>query len=196
MVRSIILALLFFPFQQAYSQVSTISLAIQPSSTLTINGRTNISKYTCTIARYSGSDTLMMKGERGQGVTFTKGLVRLVATEFDCHVNVITKDFQETINAEEFPNIVIDFISFSREPAFQATEENFKGKLRLSLAGKSKLVEIRCAISKDERSNFHLLGHQDFSFSDFGLTPPSKMMGAVRVKETITVNFHLVVQKI
>ena len=178
------------------AQVSTFYLAVKPASTLTVQGKTNVNKYTCAIDRYNGSDTLVIKGEKGKGAIFTKGVVKLQATEFDCNINVITKDFQNTIDAEKFPYIVIDFISFAQEPTFQTTKEKFKGKLILSLAGKSKAVEIRCAITKDEKGDFHLTGHKDFTFSDFGLKPPSKMLGTIKVQEKITVNFHLVIQKV
>ena len=195
MTRSFLIPLLLLTLSTK-AQERTVYLTVQPSSSLTINGKTNVNKYTCTIARYSGSDTLVMKGERGKGVTFTKGAVKLAATEFDCNMNVITKDFQKTINADEFPFIVINFISFGQEPTFQATEEKFKGTIALSLAGKSKPVEIRCAIKKDEAGDFHLTGHKDFTFSDFELKPPTKMLGTVKVQEKITVNFHLVIHKL
>lgn len=195
MIRFLFIPILLLTLQTK-AQERTFYLTIQPSSSLSVNGKTNVSKYTCTIARYTGSDTLVMKGERGKGVIFTKGAVKLTATEFDCNMNVITKDFQKTINAEEFPHIVINFISFGQEPTFQATEEKFKGKITLSLAGKSKPVDLRCAIKKDEKGDFHLTGHKDFTFSDFELKPPSKMLGAVKVQEKITVNFHLVVHKL
>lgn len=181
---------------QAKAQKSTFYLTVQPPSSLTINGKTNVNKYTCTIASYSGSDTLVMEGERGKGVIFSKGAVKLVATEFDCNMKVITKDFQKTIDVEKFPHIIINFISFGQEPTFQATEEKFKGKITLSLAGKSKPVELRCAIKKDEKGDFHLIGRKDFTFSDFELKPPTKVMGAIKVQEKITVNFHLVVHKL
>ena len=190
------LILLLFASLLLEAQVSTFYLAVQPVSTLTVQGKTNVNKYACAIDRYMGSDTLVIKGEKGKGATFTKGVVKLQATEFDCNINVITKDFQNTIDAETFPYIVIDFASFAQEPTFQTTEEKFKGKLTLSLAGKSKSVEIRCAIKKDEKGDFHLTGHKNFTFSDFGLKPPSKMLGTIKVQEKITVNFHLVLQKI
>jgi hypothetical protein len=181
---------------QALSQVNSYSLVVQPSSSLVINGKTTVSKYTCSILKYTGSDTLQITGERGKGATFTSGDVKLVATEFDCGIQIITNDFQKTIDSKKYPDIIIHFISFAQEPTFQVTEEKFKGKLKLSLAGKSKSVEIKCAIKKVEDNVFHLIGKKDFTFADFGLKPPSKMLGMVKVKEAITVNFHLILKKV
>ncbi|HEY3405850.1 MAG TPA: YceI family protein [Ohtaekwangia sp.] len=181
--------------QFALAQVSFHTLVVQPASTLTISGKTNVSKYECTTARYSGSDTLVLRAEIGKGVTFSKGIVRLAATEFDCGMQAITKDFRQTLEAEKFPNILIDFISFEREPRYATTEEKFKGKLKLTVAGKDMSVEIRCSIVKDEKGFIHLKGSRNFLFSDFGLKARSKMMGMVKVHEKIMVQFHLVLLK-
>jgi len=37
----------------------------------------------------------------------------------------------------------------------------------------------------------HLEGHKDFKFSDFGLTPPEKLFGAIKVTDNVSVVFHL-----
>src|SRR5688500_6844402 len=113
-----LLVLLMVSQQLVSAQTCTFFLSVQPSSSHSVNRKTNVNKYTCIIARYSESDTVQITGERGKGATFSKGAVTLVANEFDCGVNIITKDFQKTINTEQFPSIVIDFITFGQEPTF------------------------------------------------------------------------------
>lgn len=193
MIRLLIFFLLLSVVGRA--QVSYQSLVVQPASTLSINGKTTVNKYECTIGSYSGSDTLKLRAEIGKGVTFTKGTAKLVANEFDCGVKVITKDFRETLQTEKHPYITIEFVSFEREPKYAMTEEKFKGKLKLTVAEKTLPFEIRCSIVKDEKGFIHLKGSRNFTFSDFGLKAPSKMMGMVKVQERITVKFHLVLLK-
>ena len=170
----------------------TQRLVVHPSSTVTIYGKTNVNKYQCTIGRYSGSDTLVITAERGKGAYFKKGLAKLNAREFDCNMAAITKDFAETIQAKKYPDIKIEFSSFERAPEFESTEENFNGKLTITLADVAVPCEVRCSIVKDEKNLIHLRGRRLFRFSDFNLEPPTKMMGLVKVHEKITVNFHLV----
>ena len=71
-------------------------------------------------------------------------------------------------------------------------EEKFKGRLKLTVAEKTLPSEIRCSIVKDEKGFIHLRGSHNYTFSDFGMKAPSKMMGMVKVQEKITVKFHLV----
>src|SRR6478736_1368189 len=167
-------------------------LVIQPTSFVTINGKTNVNLFQCAIDKYSGTDTLVLKQDRpGVKPIFTQGAVSLTAASFDCGMKVMTKDFLKTINASEHPNIVIEFVSFEKLPRYQPREERFKTNMKISLASVSRNFDVTCSITKDETGYVHLKGGKDFNFSDFGLKPPSRMAGAVKVKEKLDVNFHL-----
>jgi hypothetical protein len=184
-------------FVSGYGQDNKIihRLAIHSSSTVSINGKTNVNKYDCGIAGYKGSDTLLLTAERGKGAYFKRGLARLDAAAFECNMKVITNDMAETIQSDKYPYIELNFISFERVPKYEATEEKFKGDLTIKLADVAVPCEVRCSIVKDENGLIHLRGHHNFKFSDFKLQPPSKMMGMVKVEEKITVNFHLILLK-
>jgi len=168
-------------------------LVVQPTSSVTINGKTNVNSFQCAINKYSGTDTLVLRQEKpGVKPIFTQGAVSLAATTFDCGMNVMTKDFLKTINATKYPNIIIEFVSFEKLPRYQPKEERFKTNMKISLASASRNFEVTCSITKDEAGYVHLKGGKDFNFSDFGLKPPSRMAGMVKVKEKIDVNFHLI----
>lgn len=151
-----------------------------------------MNKFQCVIKEYTGTDTLLLTAERGKGAHFKKGLAKLNASGFDCGMNVITNDFRESIQSDKYPHIKINFISFERVPKYETTEEKFKGKLTITLGDVAVPCELRCSIVKDEKNLIHLRGKRTFKFSDFNLKPPTKMMGAIKVDENITVNFHLV----
>ena len=172
----------------------THRFVIHPSSSVTINGKTNVNKYNCQTQDYKQSDTLLIHVEVGKA-QFKKGLARLDAKGFECNMDVITKDFAEMIEADKYPYIEIDFISFEREPKFQETEEKFKGDLTITLGNVAVRRQVRCSIVKDENDRIHLQGRHNFTFSDFKLKAPTKMMGLVKVEEKITVTFHLVLSR-
>ena len=167
-------------------------LIVQPSSTLDIEGTTNISGYTCSISKYVGQDTLVLhEGGRNIRPVFVRGAVELDASSFDCGMALMTSDFQEAINAKEYPAIVIDFISFERMPAYTHEQERFKGILKISLGGVSRLFEVNCTIKASPSGTICLAGSREFTFSDFNLIPPTRMFGAVRVRESLKVSFDL-----
>lgn len=168
-------------------------LIIQPSSSLTIKGKSNLNSFQCSIMEYTGSDTLVLvEGGENEYSVFQQGFVGLSASSFDCGVKLITYDFRETIKSKEHPVVSIEFISFERSPSYSGMQEKFKGKLEISIGGVTKSFEMNFTMEANEAGVVHLQGGRNFTFSDFKLEPPSKMMGLIKVEDLLTVNFHLV----
>ncbi len=173
----------------------THRLIVQPESQLTIDGRTNINAFKCAIPQYLGKDTLVLQeGGPNTRPVFVKGSVSLDASSFDCGMAMMTSDFHKTIKSESYPAIIIDFILFERLPSYAYSEEKFKGIIKISLGGATKLFEMDCTIEAWPSGLIHLKGGRDFKFSDFYLEAPTRMFGLVRVQESLQVNFHLVLK--
>lgn len=169
---------------------------VLPQSKLSIDGKTNVNSFTCAIAQYAGTDTLVLhEGGKNVRPVFVKGSVGLDASTFDCGMAIMTSDFRKTIKSDVYPAIVIDFISFERTPAYtKEGVDKFKGILKISLAGATKLFEVDCSIDTKPNGLIHLKGERNFTFADFGLKPPTRMMGTIKVQEDLNVKFHLVLK--
>ena len=111
-------------------------------------------------------------------------------------MKAITKDFMESIQTEKYPNVIIQFVSFEREPTYATTEKQFNGTLNITLADVNVPCKVHCGIVLDHQGLIHLKGKHTFKFSDFGLKPPTKMGGVIKVKQNIEVAFHLVMVKL
>lgn len=194
----IIPGLLIFLFSSAFlaSDANLVHrFIVLPASKLSIDGKTNINSFTCAIAKYYGTDTLVLhEGGKNVRPVFVKGSVGLDASTFDCGMAIMTSDFRKTIKSNVYPAIVIDFISFERNPTYKQGEENFIGILKISLAGATKLFEVNCSIETKPNGLIHLKGGRQFTFADFGLKPPTRMMGTIKVQEDLHVKFHLVLK--
>jgi hypothetical protein len=171
-------------------------LVVQPTSTVTVKGKTNVNKFDCSISKYAGHDTLIFVANQKNHALFRKGIVTLDATGFKCNNPIITKDFDKTIRSEEFPTIVIDFVSFEEVPNFNAPEERFMGHLKVTMTGVTVPADLKCSMQRDAQGGIRLHGRHNFTFTDFNLKPPRKILGAIKIDETITVDFHLILKKI
>ena len=169
-------------------------LIVLPDSQLTIDGKTNVNNFTCAISHYKGRDTLVLH-EGGANVrpVFVKGSVMLDASSFDCGMALMTSDFRKTIESKTYPFIEIDFISFEHTPRYSG-DERFKGIVKISLSGVTRLFEMDCEIEAKSSGLIHLRGDKNFTFSDFNLVPPKRMMGMVKVEQSLNVAFHLVLK--
>lgn len=165
---------------------------VLPTSTLQVAGKTNVNSFTCSTT-YCGKDSLVLREGGGKSV-FEKGLVTLDATAFSCGMQMMTNDFNRTIKSKEHPNINIEFLSFERVPVYGCKEEQLKGLMKISLGGVTKTFSITCTLETTSKGLVHLTGGREFTFSDFSLEAPSRMMGMVKVNDTLTVTFRLILQ--
>jgi len=169
---------------------------VQPASSLQVSGKTNVNRFVCQNRAYRGADTLVLQNGGPAQPRFLQGRVALEADGFSCGNPVMTNDFQKTLQAKQHPHIVIALVSLERFPALACKNEPIRSEMNIWLAGTARRVVMDCLIEGEPSGVFHLRGSHCFQFSDFNLQPPSKMLGMIRVSETLDVNFHLVLRSV
>ena len=165
---------------------------IEKSSNLCIEGRSNISSFRCDVTEYLQPDTLLFRRDElhQQLLSVTGGIV-IDVNRFDCHQKYISNDLRKTLKAKECPLLKIDLLSIGN---FLAGNKNVKGLVTITLAGVTKKMEIDYALQNSNDGNIHLCGGRQVLFSDFGLVPPSKLAGLIKVEEQINVKFLLILR--
>jgi hypothetical protein len=176
------MSLLFLPSTERTRWV------ISENSSLSVNGSTNINKFSCEIPTYDQTDTLTLV--KGREVDLT-GKIGLKVESFDCHNSMMTKDLRKTLKAAAFPRLYIHFLSLSEFPQLTAEPKSITGWVTIELAGTTKRVEIKYQVSMDGQKIIHLIGVQDINFSDFDLVPPRKLGGMIKTNDLLSVAFHL-----
>jgi len=162
---------------------------VTENSNLSVNGTTNINKFSCEIPTYDQTDTLtMVKVDKGVVLT---GNIGLKIESFDCHNSIMTHDLRKTLKEKQFPRLYIRFLSLSKFPELTAEPQPITGWVNIELAGTSKRFEINYQVSIDAQKIIHLLGAQDINFSDFNLIPPRKLGGMIKTNDRLSVAFHL-----
>lgn len=164
---------------------------VNENSSLSVNGTTNINKFTCDIPTYGQTDTLtIVKGKADKGIALT-GNIALKVARFDCHNSMMTHDLRKTLKEPQFPVLHIAFLSLSRMPVLGTQPDIITGLVDIEIAGVSKHFEVNYQISMDAQKNIHLLGTRDINFSDFNLIPPRKLGGMIKTNDKLSVAFHL-----
>jgi hypothetical protein len=167
---------------------------IDTSSKLFIHGYTNVNQFTCAMDCYNNADTLeYIDNYKSCDLTFNKNKneMSIPVRSFDCGNNMITKDFWHTIRAEKHPNLRIRFISIEK----LNNANSVGGTVEIVLAGVTKQYNIRYR-TKASGNTLQLKGTQLVCFSDFGLTPPQRMLGLIQVQENLKVEFNLMLKSI
>ena len=163
---------------------------VQRTSTIRIAGSTNVNSFCCHVNEYTGPDTIILNAGE------TLGSLAIDIEDFNCNNRIMTGEFKSTLKYKQYPQLKIVFVSLEKMPAFTATPETVKGWVEVGLAGACRKFEISYSTCRTEDGNVDLIGSRTFNFSDFGLTPPRKMGGLIRVNDRLDVQFTLHLRQI
>jgi polyisoprenoid-binding protein YceI len=165
---------------------------IDYNSQLMIHGKTNVSSFTCFISCYNSTDTLNYELDiKTRNLTFDKNKMVIPVFNFNCGNTMITKDFRKTVNVDKHPYLNIAFLSLNRN----GEDDLASGNMEITLAGVTKTATIHFNL-KPKGDFLQLTGRYPVSFSDFNLEAPERMMGLVKVKEDLLVEFNLLIRPI
>jgi hypothetical protein len=171
-----------------------IRWVVQKTSSLQIEGSSNVNAFVCGVQGYYQTDTIAFVAENALKAVPLRGSLTIDVASFDCHNRILTKDLRRTLKSTEHPQLYVRFVALERCPTFQNNKDNLKGVVEIELAGVRKRFEINYVLEKNG-GTLVLNGFRTFSFSDFMLTPPRKFAGAIRVRDNFNVQFHLNIQQ-
>lgn len=179
------------------SKKKAIRWAVQKTSTIRILGSTNINNFGCDITGYYQPDTIYCSEENSISKLVTlNGSLQIDILNFDCHNKMLTGDLRKTLKANEYPKLVIRFLSLERTPIIQNNKDALKGWVEIELAGSTRRFEVCYTFIKSGESLIQLNGKRSFSFADFKLTPPKKFAGMIKVNDTFNVDFNLLLDPV
>ena len=159
---------------------------VQKNSTIRIAGSTNVNSFCCHVNEYIGPDTITLSASGA-----SLGVLAVDIERFSCNNRIMTGEFKRTLKYQQYPQLKIVFVSLEKVPAFSATPEIIRGWVEVDLAGLSRKFEVMYTSCRTNDENVDLVGSRTFGFSDFGLTPPRKMGGLIRVNDRLDVEFTL-----
>jgi hypothetical protein len=162
---------------------------IEKESNLYFEGRTNISNFRCGITSYLRPDTLCFcREDNSKAILSVKGGLSIDVNCIECQQPYMNKDLRKTLKAGECPFMKIALLSIGN---FAGDVKNVKGKVAITLAGVTRILDVDYTVQPVDENNLRLYGREQVLFADFDLTPPRKMAGLVKVEQQINVNFML-----
>jgi hypothetical protein len=191
MIFWIIVFLFFFP---STNESIKESWQVKSISTLKVDGKTNINSFSCNIPSYDRENDVLTfeKSTNGYNVI---GKMTIPIVNFDCHNRMMTKDLQKTLKSTQYPEMLILFKNFTHLPSTTNKGSTLVGMADIKLAGTTKMYEINFTTLNNQPNEVELLGQRKILFSDFGLTPPSKLGGTIKVKNELEVEFRLLLKR-
>jgi len=169
-------------------------LTLQPESRLWVDGTSTIKSFTCKAgevdAIVDGTPNAIAQVTAGEkGVTTVR--VRVEAAKLECGNGTMNDHMRKALKAEANP--VIDFKVSDYDVS--RSRDGVSGTLNgtLSLGGVVKTVAVP-ALGKIEGGALHVTGSYPLKMTEYDLKPPKLMFGRIKVGETVTVKFDLLLK--
>ncbi|MDO1447933.1 YceI family protein [Rhodocytophaga aerolata] len=175
------------PVEQSYRVI------LSDESKLSIVGRTNISQFTCKYTQTIEPDVLdVYVRQEKDGLVFSNAFILLQTMYFKAGPSQMNQDLQTFLKVKEYPTATIRLLKLRLTKAQLADSQLQKAmsEMEITLAGVTKTYEIPVSISRNGEERL-LSGGLELNICDFNLEPPVVMMGMIRVKEAVKVNFML-----
>lgn len=151
---------------------------------VTVSGQTSVGGFRCTLEIETEATKIALQGGSESGTALLN--LTLPVKQFSCGNFLLNRDFQKTLKMEQYPHIRVEVLRL------QANGNHFSGTLDLTVAGtKKKLTPIRF-LHQTFKKNKVLRSQVTLNLSEFGLTPPSRFGGWIRVDEELIIEVDLI----
>ncbi len=169
---------------QAQNQYSLYS-----GYTITIQGSSNVHDWTETATKATG-DALITWNTDGSFTISQLTFKIEVATIESEHGSIMDNKTYDALKAKSYPYITFKMTSL-KSIVKSGTGYQVKIGGDLTIAGKTKPVEITGMAYVKENGKLLFEGSRSLKMTDFGVDPPTAMMGAMQVGDDVTIKFKV-----
>lgn len=165
-------------------------LASQPGTKVTVDGNSNVHGWSCSTDSVELTVTADAAPAKARP-TFERAHVRISVAALECGENTMNKNLRKALLADANPAIV--FKSTAIEAAAGADADHFKviAAGTLNIAGTEKPVSMEITTTRLANGTLKATGTVPLLMSDFGIKPPTALLGTLRTKDQITVRFDV-----
>lgn len=213
MIRLLLILLLAAP---AIGEENTILFA-SPASQLVLEGSSNVAPWRCKGTTLEGRmdvatplariNHLIDRIEDGNIVPLIANpatarfpqpafRLRVPVTALRCGNAKMERDLVRSLRGDEFPSIDFRFTELVGSVNHDIDGRSYHAKIAgvLSLAGASRTIRLDVEAQRIAPNAFRLRARLPMKMTDFRITPPTALFGAIKARDDLAVRFDLVLQ--
>ena len=171
-------------------------MTLQSQSRLWVEGTSTVRSFQC---KASDLDARVETSGPGAAVAVAAGekavqavAVTVPAERLDCGNGTMNEHMRKALKAKAHPTIAFRVASYDLAKASEGVTVKMTGEL--ALGGVTRPVTVTAAATEEASGSLRVVGKHAVKMTEFGLKPPSLMMGTMKVGELVTVGFDLVLK--
>ena len=169
---------------------------IGAASRVWITGASNIRHFTCTAHEVGGvlalhgrqTDQPVLSGEN----TSARPSLTVSVGQLDCGIGIMNRHLRDALHAAQHPRIEFRLAAYQVDLRADPVVAQLTG--RVVIAGVERPLMTTAEVRADSLGLMHVVGRYVVHLSDFGVTPPRRFGGLLRVRDRATVHFDIVVE--
>jgi polyisoprenoid-binding protein YceI len=169
------------------------TLTLLPESRLWVDGSSTVRSWSCAATEIDATIEASTPDAVKAVIDGEKAVravdVKIPVAKLDCRNGTMNEHMRKALKAKEHP--VIAFTVTSYDVARGATGVTGTLDGQLTLGGITKPVAIRAAGVASPDGTLHVTGTHEIAMTEFGLKPPTLMLGTMRVGDKVKVSFDL-----
>ena len=193
-LTSLALSALFTIAGSASAQ--SIRVAVGPESKLWVEGGSNLHDWSCKASSMDAAievDEAFLKATT-VSTTFLKRVeVKVPVRNLKCGNGKMDNNLYKALKADETPEIGYILGTFEVVPGAEKDTFTVKAVGALTIAGTEKTVNMDVSAARLADGSIRAEGSLPLLMTDFGVKPPTALLGTLRTDNKVTVKFSLLV---
>lgn len=178
----------------ARTQESELKLSAQGTSKLSVEGTSTVRDWKCdatTIeATVTGTGAAATASAKEVGAAAKRALLKVPVAQLDCHNGTMNEHMRKALKAND--NKTIEYRIATWEVAPRGDDSaSVKTSGTLVLAGAEKPITVDLAAKRGGGGSWELTGSKTIQMTEWGVKPPSLMLGTMKVRDPVTIRFDL-----
>lgn len=159
-------------------------LTVTDASRMWVDGTSTIHDWTCSVGKVEGSITL----DAALGGV-SEAIVTVPSSSIDCDNGTMNKKMASALDIKSHPTI--RYILKSADVANEGGELHIDAVGTLEVAGSNKDITASLVGVPTANGGYKFSGTLPVTMSDFGIKPPTAMLGTLKSGDSVTVRFEI-----
>ncbi len=165
-------------------------------SRLWIEGSSNVNTFDCIAHEYGGEAVVYQNDGDNSGQQVTMEL-EIIVDGFDCGKRRMNSDMKKALKADSYPKITFSYKNAESVSSSGSDDLNqFIVKGELTVAGVTREISFLSEGELLESGRMRASGSKKIFMTDYGIEPPTGLLGLIKADDELIVHFDLTAKRI